>query len=281
MKSNFHFSTGKPLYLPLLSFTMLLISGSLFAGDCGDNHFWRGRSSADRIWRSDVTLGLVMAQARNDLSRPKLLLKFEGNSLLKKTGPTRLHSFLSVGMTRAPQQFVFRNSAGGPAVQNFIETDKTLQTDLGLYWTRGFRPSEGEVLELGPVFHFGTESVLGSDKTLLIDNARYTLDRKNQYSVGGGLLFTRHRASAESKDLNPRILQSVELLFSRRSQFQVESITGLGAVEARSMGRMSLNAYSRMTSGIYIGFSADFPLDFEVSGIQGEPNLGLWIGVKL
>ena len=151
---------------------------------------------------------------------------------------------------------------------------------MGFYFARDFRYSDRDVLALGPVFRFDLGNVLNPAQTLLIQQERVSIEGKNQFSAGGGIRLFRYTESVGEERLNPRVLQSMELLLTHRTQFLVETIRPDGLTESSGSGRLTLSEYSKVSGSLYLGFIADFPAGMNIKRVAGEPNLRLWFAFR-
>jgi len=277
---------AKPDFLKVFC-TLVLLAYLIFSPDLlrakePDSTNYIGKKSfSGKIWRNNFTLGAIMAQESNDLSGAKLLLTYEGNALLRKTEKSRMHVFFDVGLTRVPQHFRL-NTGSGAAVrqENFIHSNKALQTGLSWFWGREFQSSRFDVLGFGPLVAVELDNVLNPAKTVVINRERIPIEGKNQYAIGGGVRLYRYRGTPGSGNLNPAVLQSLELLVSQRRQYLVESIMDDGRTELGNSARLSLNASSQITGCLFMGVVADFPADLDTKDVAGEPNIRLWFALR-
>ena len=234
-----------------------------------------GQRTIRDVWRNRFTLGAMLSQKRDNFSKWDMILGFEGNSMWRKTGKSRIHSFFKLELTRIPQEIEVAMEQ--EVIDKFILSRKTLKTDLGWYWVRDFRVGEDDVLSLGPIVDFGLESY--SSKNAVVGEG-YTLNigAKNTFYYGGGLRFSQHEKSWHEE--NPEILRALDLLFSRYSQFFLKGEIGNGVISTESRNRMIIDAYSKWFGSVYLGFRANFPIDFEVDGVEGDPDLRMWLALR-
>lgn len=227
------------------------------------------------VWRNRFTLGAMLSQKRDNFSKWDMILGFEGNAMWRKTGKSRIHSFFKLGLTRVPQEIEI--ALDQEVMDKFILSRRTLKTDLGWYWVRDFRVGENDILSLGPIVDFGLESY--SSQNAVVGEG-YTLDigAKNNFYYGGGLRFSQHERSWHEE--NPEILRTVDLLFSRYSQFFLKGAIGNGVIGTESRDRMIIDAYSKWFGSLYLGFTANFPIDFEVNDVEGDPDLRMWLAFR-
>ncbi|HUU28060.1 MAG TPA: hypothetical protein VM123_09625 [archaeon] len=228
------------------------------------------------IWRSSITAGTILSQERDNLSKWRLLLKYEGNTLLKRTQASRVHSFFNIGLTQVPQE-IDLSRADGSSVDKFITSRKSLSTDLGLYWIKEFKSYDDDVLNLGPIVNFGLENVL-STKEAVVDNDSVNIGTQNNFFISGGLRFSHHKECEDN--LNPKLLQSIDILLGYHAQFLAEGVIGDKVVSTKGRGRMIIDAYSKLVSIFYLGFNANFPISFKVRNINGDPNIRLWFACR-
>ncbi len=234
-------------------------------------------SGSGGSWRSTFTAGAMLAQEKNDLSGAKLLLEYEGNTLLKKFDNSRIHAFFNIGLTRSPQQYSLQ-TASGAAADNYIASKKSIETGLGLYWAREFKPSSRNVLGFGPLLYFSMENLFDAEERVMVGEDQLLVEGRNQYLFGGGLRFLHYRSYRRGNNLNPEILHSVDFLLNRRAPFIIEYPGPEGTPRTVAQGRLTIEARSKLSGPLFIGFIADFPLDFEMEAVKGEPNLRLWFG---
>ncbi len=234
-----------------------------------------GARRITNAWRSDCTLGLMLSQKRNKFSKWDPVLAYQANTMWRRTESSRIHSFFGVALTRVPQ--VLEIASPGSAPEQLKIVRRTMKADLGWYWARDIAAGRRDVLSIGPIISVGLESYAAQDE-MSAGGDGLRVSSSNNYYLNGGLRFSQYRK--RSSWINPEELRTVEILVARYSGFHLTGATGDGITGSESRGRLLVNAHSRLTDGIYIGFLTNFPLDFDTSLVAGEPDLRMLLALK-